>query len=490
MSVYGVFVQPQQTKIVKTFLEHHHILNLSRKIGPANDGYGNMLLFTSILASEVCRDNRALTTKEVPELSQLASELKLDSPLPVVVSEELDEQDDDTDLNEVQRALRKSLNAVIGSLSSFISANEQTLLSSSPKLYALYQPMLLFGVGSFDKHCWAELLRRLGTNADERQRFFSTIAAAMKVSHIATNAPISAALSDTDTDVKTDNLIRSPVGINPLYGDFGPQLPPFPIHNPTSSDFNEAFWVSTRQNGVKQVWAPRYTMFSSGNVTEKARVLTMPSVKQAVAQGLEEGTGSAAVDLFAGIGYFAFSYAKAGISQILCWDLNPWSIEGLKRGAAANRWSYEDLTRPSSHYGAQLTDAKLLLFCETNEHALERVASTRSLLPPIRHVNCGMLPTAAASWKTALAIIDPAHGGWIHLHESMKRKDASTCSTYYVDLLQQHLDILRARSSAVSRVELVATTRVKSMGPRLYHHVLDFWIPAVRTAAPQAYDNR
>ena len=65
----------------------------------------------------------------------------------------------------------------------------------------------------------------------------------------------------------------------------------------------------------KQTWAPKHTMFSRGNIKEKARVLNL--AKQPTA-GLEPGLENTdpeartmAVDLYAGIGYFTFSYAAS-----------------------------------------------------------------------------------------------------------------------------------------------------------------------------------
>ena len=135
----------------------------------------------------------------------------------------------------------------------------------------------------------------------------------------------------------SENILRSPVNLTPLYGDFGSTPTPQTISNPTATDFANALWVTARQNGIWQTWAPLYTMFSRGNVREKARILNLPTLTT----GLD--TASAAVDLYAGIGYFAFSYRKSsqalekGIKQVLCWEINPWSVEGLRRGAEMNK---------------------------------------------------------------------------------------------------------------------------------------------------------
>ncbi|KAK6858721.1 S-adenosyl-L-methionine-dependent methyltransferase [Apiospora arundinis] len=83
-------------------------------------------------------------------------------------------------------------------------------------------------------------------------------------------------------------------------------------------------------------------MFRRGNIKEKARVLsfhepTDPSLHHR-AMSLGELCNKWAVDMYAGIGYFVFSYAELGM-RVLCWELNPWSVEGLRRGALANGWS-------------------------------------------------------------------------------------------------------------------------------------------------------
>jgi tRNA G37 N-methylase Trm5 len=53
---------------------------------------------------------------------------------------------------------------------------------------------------------------------------------------------------------------------------------------------------------------------AAGNIKEKARILGLPK------HHLEKfPTPVTVVDMYAGIGYFSFSYAKAGVDVVLCW---------------------------------------------------------------------------------------------------------------------------------------------------------------------------
>ncbi|KAL8675356.1 MAG: hypothetical protein Q9224_007471, partial [Gallowayella concinna] len=217
--------------------------------------------------------------------------------------------------------------------------------------------MLLLSPGSFEKTGWKRI--RHCDNDNDPTELYRCIAEHLKVTHIAINEPI----PPLQANEHEENISRAPINFTPLHGDFGPEICSSP---PTEEDFTKAFWVTAKQNGIFQTWAPRWTMFSRGNITEKARLITLPSVAQAVEQGKADGRRCAAVDLYAGIGYFAFSYLKAGVSKVLCWDINPWSIEGLRRGATANKWStavYNE-HEPVDAFGVE--DVELLVFLETN----------------------------------------------------------------------------------------------------------------------------
>ncbi|KAF1992693.1 hypothetical protein P154DRAFT_452289, partial [Amniculicola lignicola CBS 123094] len=285
------------------------------------------------------------------------------------------------------------------------------------------------------------------------------------------------------------NTLRLPSNIHPLHGSFGPPPTPHRLSSPTPSDFNTAFWVTALQNGIHQTWAPLYTMFSRGNIREKTRLLTLPSVRAA-------GAGCTAVDLYAGIGYFAFVYRKAGCGGVVCWELNPWSVEGLRRGAGLNGWSVkvvtsEQLGERSGDVVRRVEDARVdfLVFQEDNERALDVVGrlssrGSKSAGPPVRHVNCGFLPSSWKSWGVAVKALDRELGGWIHAHENVGVGDIDKRAEEVVvemqglldecaeDEVEQPRDGWKGRRTAIcEHVE-----RVKTYAPGVVHVVFDIRI--------------
>jgi len=212
-------------------------------------------------------------------------------------------------------------------------------------------------------------------------------------------------------------------------------------------------------------------MFSRGNISEKARLITLPSVLSTVER---DGCGCTAVDLYAGIGYFAFSYAKAGIGKVLCWDLNPWSTEGLRRGAIANKWKTvvvtDGLIREED---ASDQETRLIVFNESNLHAGIRVEESRQRLPPIRHVNCGLLPTSRGSWETAVRVLAPSMGGWIHVHENFAVNDIEQKAEEVREAFQKLIDATGRKQ----KVEIELIYKVKSYAPGVMHWVIDVYIP-------------
>ena len=366
------------------------------------------------------------------------------------------------------------------------SACQYVPTSRSTSGYNVYPPLLLLHYGTlsdyFEDHRFISHLPSLYRDLSE----------VFGVTHIALNAPIPASNSDTDisaTDaaerlISQPNVLRSPTNITPVFGDFGPALPT--SHIPTASNFKAAFWCLTKQNAIDQSWAPRYTMFSRGNVSEKTRIYELACSH--VQSGLEDAfpsyvpEQSTAVDLYAGIGYFAFSYVKAGVAKIVCWEINPWSVEGLSRGARMNKWSAMTF-RENEAVDDTILDVvkqenpRILTFRESNEHATARMSRLRGHLPPVRHVNCGYLPSSRASWTTAVAALDPRLGGWIHAHENVAKEDIDQRRDEVVDRFRDLVEELYGPSHIMQR--LVACThieRVKSYAPGVIHCVFDIAI--------------
>lgn len=505
---YAILANSKNVKTVKTLLESHDALNkdikirnhVADRISTEDDRFMIPTIFEIVApalgTTEVAfRDGCDPLPPALKDILQAAGEQCPTSLIivsPVIIRPVLK-------LRPLQQAVSDALavvsNVYPGVVDASLIAN---LISTINASFNIYQPMLLLPPNAFPHPSWSSVLGTFDNQADIGATFFSRLAAAMNTTHVALNGPIPALQKSS----AVENILRSPTSLTPLHGDFGPSLPHFPLHEPSSADFDAAFWVCCRQNGIAQIWAPRYTMFSAGNVTEKARLLTLPSVLLAVNErnmqltpSTSSAAGCAAVDMFAGIGYFAFSYAHAGIRTILCWDLNPWSIEGLRRGAAANKWNTRTFSCSESDMAARnqvddteieaedavlASSARLLLFCESNVHAAARIRRIRTRLPPIRHVNCGMLPTIGAAWKGAVEAVDPWLGGWVHLHETVDERQMGIRSEEIVGDVEEYWKSLNRRfheQDRHERIRLEHLERVKSTGPRLWHVVLDIWIP-------------
>ena len=297
-----------------------------------------------------------------------------------------------------------------------------------------------------------------------------------RTSHIALNAPILASASKRASvqggGHPETNILRSPTGLAPVYGDFGPDLSM--DHAPTITDFSAAFWCTAQQNGIFQTWAPRYTMFSRGNISEKVRILSLKTLTKKQLRSQPEDTS--AVDLYAGIGYFAFSYAKVGVGKVLCWEINPWSVEGLRRGAKRNGWGIKYIKDGQAPNETINEEDRLIVFQESNAHATRRIAAVKDSIPPVRHVNCGLLPSSKDSWEVAVQVLDPA-GGWIHVHENIAKKDIEGRREEIVGIFSRLvMNHCVHESQEQWRVDCEHIEQVKSYAPGVMHYVLDISI--------------
>ncbi|KAI1108669.1 S-adenosyl-L-methionine-dependent methyltransferase [Nemania sp. NC0429] len=403
------------------------------------------------------------------------------------------------------------------------------LVAQAPKRWTAYGPFVLLPTGSFTSPAWRDVLdsaSRVNSekadkkdgNSDHRgpallwRAILEQISgpSASKLTHLAVNEGIPLHLRQSTGEIETEaetetrreardseNILRSPSGLRMLYGDFGPSG--LSTSTPTEredkeeeggeADFSRAFWVSTKQNGITQTWAPRWTMFSRGNIKEKARLLsfhddgdededtggkddarhTADEWKQKQLSHGAVPAGAVAVDLYAGIGYFAFCYAALGF-RVLCWELNAWSVEGLRRGAGANGWAVRVVvpgrrrgrgreTGKGDERGDESVndqdddeeeeeaeekmlrdvlagDETIIVFLEDNKRAARRIRKLDELttrergndvgdsgrglrMRDVMHVNCGLLPSSRGSWDAAWEIASRAPRAWIHVHDNV-----------------------------------------------------------------------
>lgn len=374
--------------------------------------------------------------------------------------------------NPIEVAITSWFSQLPSEISEILISSLESLISTAPKRWVVYPPMILLPSGSFDEQWWHPFAN-INIELQHRDILWTLLLQHISkregkgtLTHLAINSGIP--LHQLPTHLSPENILRTPSGLITLYGDFGPALSP--DYLPSTEDFAKAFWVSTKQNGITQIWAPRYTMFSRGNIKEKARVLDFHEgpAEQGCEDRLlarEEIVKSTAVDLYAGIGYFVFSYVKMGMKRVVGWELNPWSVEGLRRGAVANGWSIKVV-----RFGKdiEIGDEKIVVFLEDNRRADAR----REKLKPddVVHVNCGLLPASEDSWETALSFLSGK--GWLHLHENVGVNDIETrrkgIEVIFTEWLSEKGD---KRTAKAEHVELV-----KTFAPGVWHCVFDVFI--------------
>lgn len=427
--------------------------------------------------------------------------------------------------NTVIKSLYEAFNTLPESLLATLDLTPASLASSFPESYSVYKPLLLLPSHAFSAPSWAKLLSIHPADSPALASVWEHVANSVGATHVAINAGIPLKTPPTtlpqpsNHETEAENILRSPANLTPIHGTFGPPPTPQTLSSPTAADFEAALWVSTTQNNIHQVWAPLYTMFSRGNIREKTRLLTHPSVQSSISEGKGKlpiavnadgggtpatgiGQGSTAVDLYAGIGYFAFPYARAGISKMLCWELNPWSIEGLVRGAKLNGWSTKTFTTfPNGiaewrKWATAVPDVDFLIFQQSNEDAFGAISQLAwegprgeegiggRRIPPVRHVNCGFLPSSRLSWDTAVKIVDSKLGGWMHLHENVGVNDIEARKEEIEIGLQGVLDRWEGEKGGCGsyrkRVRCEHVERVKTYAPGVVHVVFDVWVDGQR----------
>ena len=168
--------------------------------------------------------------------------------------------------NPLSRAVREGL-LILEKIGIFndLEISIMDLTESFPTTYSVYKPLLLLPPNAFTSSTWSKLLSSYRADSPTLAPLWKGLASAVGTTHIAINAGIPLSTTpntqgDTSNENK-ENILRSPLNITPIYGDFGPRPTAQTLSNPTASDFTSAFWVSTCQNGIHQVWAPTSSEF-------------------------------------------------------------------------------------------------------------------------------------------------------------------------------------------------------------------------------------
>ena len=423
-----VVVEARNVKQVKSALEALHCFDRSMKISPHPQ---NGMFQIPVLLKE-----------EQQKISSVETELRKTLPGIQFIIERVigDVQGGTGNAGKLETAL---LN-IIGD-----AKRVQVLMKTFPKKYSVYPPLLLFSPKSFETCEWQELLSALNSKDSERDMLWSAVLADFStpthsLTHVAINKPIP----------ESENVIRSPTQLTILHGNF------------------DNFWCHTVQNGIYQTWMPMHTMFSRGNIKEKARILSS-------SESYENITPQRDVfDLYAGIGYFTLSYLKRGARRLFCWEINPYSVEGLVRGVKKNGFGDAYVIKKGEIVQLQrVLDTRCVVFLESNEFCLHRIRELEkqvttmtesSPLLNISHVNLGLLPTSTYSWPYACALLDNYADGtsWIHVHENIGIAELPTFMDNANEKLQSMLT-----SKTISPVWL---EKVKTFAPDVYHIVGDF----------------
>ncbi|KAK6204752.1 S-adenosyl-L-methionine-dependent methyltransferase [Scheffersomyces amazonensis] len=372
-----------------------------------------------------------------------------------------------TDINDLPHELKQSIasineynedfketsnnnsNGLVSSIIEFFNKNnlhvqEDKLIEHIPKKWSIYPPMILFNYNSFDNEIWHNVDFNALFEYIRNKKLFGS-----EITHFAVNQPI----------IKTNNEMRKPVNLIPLYGDFGPDNKCDSI--PTQEDFSSAFWCTVIQNGIFQTWCPKYTMFSRGNIKEKARILST----------YKNLNNSIVFDLYCGIGYFSLSYLKNG-ATLFCWELNPWSIEGFRR-SINGKYKYRIVQKDDENFNYEIYQedikkgVRVFLFVESNENVTRRLTTFPSNSLNISHINLGLLPTSYNSWLLTRKILQEyrqksVESTLIHIHEN-----------YHIDEIQKLIEFIKSEYGVSNDDQIKGINKIKSYAPDIWHLVID-----------------
>jgi tRNA wybutosine-synthesizing protein 3 len=193
-----------------------------------------------------------------------------------------------------------------------------------------------------------------------------------------------------------------------------------------------------RENGLRYGFDMTKSMFSSGNVSEKARIAQM------------DCRGETVVDLYAGIGYYTL----------------PLAVHGRAERVLACEWN---------------TDAIAALRFNLRENGVEGVVevlegdnrvTTLGVPDMIAHrVHLGLIPSSEEGWPIAVRLLRD-EGGMLHVHGNMLEEAVEV----WLERIKREVAGMGkglGRTWARRGVKCVHVERVKSYAPSVWHFVAD-----------------
>ena len=293
-----------------------------------------------------------------------------------------------------------------------------SLLSSLPQRWEHLGDLVLLPPDAFTSPAWAAALSSLSTS--ELSFFYSAIASSLRCRRLARQQPIQAGL-------KRQSAVQL------LFGDDGR--------------------VEHRENGVLFAFDVRLCMFSSGNATEKQRMIDAVQRALTIIPAGARTSPYVVADLYTGIGYFSLPIlVHTSVAHVHCCELNDDAVAALQASLARNRI---DPSRYSLHPGDN-----------------RRPELRRTLRGVANRVLLGLLPSSEDGYALGLTALKD-EGGVLHIHGNAPadRKGG------WVEGVVARLSSLLRDGQEVSRrrwtVRVEHVERVKSFAPFIDHLVLD-----------------
>ncbi|CAI5729392.1 unnamed protein product [Peronospora destructor] len=392
----GVLVEKLEVKKVKTLLEKAHVYDKSRRVHVVNVAQ----------LHEAETDRKPTTMFLIPVTVSIRDLIASTTDSEIQRLEIL--LDDDAYTNKFGKSSGRNRSEVIRStICAFASKHQLSiqLTNAIPEKYEFVGDVLLVPRDSFLEQEWAPFADKMWSHVCS-----STTPA---FSRVARKAFI-------DASEKRQSRVKL------LY-----------VNNKalTTQRSKEApGWVEIRENGIIYGWDLTRVMFSSGNVTEKARMANIGC------------HGETIVDLFCGIGYYVLPFlVHGGAAFVHACEWNPDSVAALRFNLERNHVA----DRCKVYYGDNRMSAP----------TIGEVAD---------RVNLGLLPTSKKAWPLAVQVLKPK-GGWLHVHDNVAVEDQKAWKQRVLNSICQ----LAQQKGKDWTITCEHVEKVKSYAPKVYHVVAD-----------------